>query len=261
VFNPLIGKLSQRIGFRAIYLSGASLSASLGLPDIGLLTLTEVADFARCVTSACSLPLLCDADTGFGEAVNAARTVQLFEMAGAAGIHLEDQELPKRCGHLPDKQLVPTEVMVDKIKSAVQARRDSQFVILARTDARAVQGFEAAVERAERYLEAGADGIFPEALQSPEEFAQFARQIRAPLLANMTEFGKSPSLSFAELTEMGYRMVIYPVTTLRIALRSAERVLHEIRDHGRQERLVPEMMTRQELYDLLEYQVVTRSPT
>src|SRR5215510_205368 len=204
VFNPLVARLAERSGFQAVYLSGAALSASAGVPDVGLLTATEFADAARAITRATSLPLLCDADTGFGEALNTERTVRLFEEARAAGLHLEDQELPKRCGHLSGKHLVEPAAMATKIRAAVVARADPSFVIIARTDARGVTGFDDAVRRAKLYLDAGADAIFPEALETAEEFALFARQVSAPLLANMTEFGKSPNLDFATLAAMGY---------------------------------------------------------
>src|SRR5262249_19763619 len=253
VFNPLVGRVAERLGFRAIYLSGAALSASLGLPDVGLVTLSEFADEARRIAAATSLPLLCDADTGFGEALNTERTVRLFESAGAAGIHLEDQHLPKRCGHLSGKSLVEPEVMAAKIRAAVEARRDPDFVVMARTDARSVTGFDDAVRRARLYLDAGADAIFPEALEGPDEFAAFAREVRAPLQANVTEFGRSPILDFAALAGMGYRMVLYPVTTLRVALRAARDVLTAIRDQGHQREALPRMLTRAELYDLSDY--------
>src|SRR5947209_17838443 len=199
-FNALTARLAERLGFRAVYLSGGALSAGwAALPDIGLLSLTEFAEQAAVLAWATSLPLLCDADTGFGEPINVERTVRLFEAAGAAGIHLEDQVLPKRCGHLSGKMLVDPETMVSKVRAAVAARRDRDFVIVARTDARAVEGFDAAVARARAYLDAGADMIFPEALESAEEFALFARTVQSPLIANMTEFGRSPLLDFADL--------------------------------------------------------------
>lgn len=253
VFNALVGRMAERLGFRAVYLSGAVLSSSLGLPDIGLVTLTEFVAAARSIVQATTLPLLCDADTGFGEALNVERTVQQFEAAGVAGIHLEDQVLPKRCGHLSGKNLVAAETMAAKIKAAVAARHDADFVIIARTDARGVHGFDDAVRRANLYLHAGADAIFPEALEGAAEFGKFAEQVQAPLLANMTEFGKSPLLDFAELTALGYRMVLYPVTTFRSALRAAELTLQDIRDKGHQRDRVPQMLTRAELYDLLGY--------
>src|SRR5262249_16507974 len=199
------------------------------------------------------LPLLCDADTGFGEALNVERTVRLFETAGVAGIHLEDQQLPKRCGHLSGKQLVEPEVMVAKLRAAVAARQDPDFVIMARTDARGVTGFEDAVRRAQLYLAAGADAIFPEALESPDDFAGFPPPVNPPLLANMTEFGRSPNLDFHALTDMGYRMVLYPLTALRVALQAAQETLVEVREKGHQRDRLPRMLTRAELYDLLGY--------
>jgi methylisocitrate lyase len=253
VFNALVARMAERLGFRAVYLSGAALSASTGLPDVGLLTLTEFADEARRIAAATTLPLLCDADTGFGEALNVERTVRLLENAGAAGLHLEDQQLPKRCGHLSGKQLVAPEVMAAKVRAAVAARRDPDFVIIARTDARGVNGFDDAVQRARLYLQAGADAIFPEALENAEEFAAFARAVPAPLLANMTEFGRSPLLDFSTLAEMGYRLVLYPVTTLRSALRAAQQTLADILTKGHQRDRLPQMLTRAELYELLDY--------
>ncbi len=254
VFNALVARLAERLGFRAVYLSGAALSAAAALPDVGLLGLTEFVEAARGITQATALPLLCDADTGFGEALHVERTVRLFEGAGAAGIHLEDQQLPKRCGHLSGKALVEPEVMVAKLRAAVAARRDPDFVIIARTDARGVTGFDDAVHRARLYLEAGADAIFPEALQSADEFAAFARAVKAPLLANMTEFGRSPNLDLAQLRAMGYALVLYPVTAFRAALRAAQETLAEILQRGHQRELIPQMLTRAELYDLLDYQ-------
>ncbi len=253
-FCPLVARLAERLGFRAVYLSGAALSASAGMPDVGLLTLTEFVEAARGLAAATALPVLCDADTGFGEALNVERTVRQFEAAGAAGLHLEDQQLPKRCGHLSGKHLVEAEEMAAKVRAATAARTDPDFVVVARTDARGVTGFDDAVRRARLYVAAGADAIFPEALQSAEEFAAFAKALApVPLLANMTEFGKSPPLDFDVLAGMGYRLVIYPVSTLRAALRAAQEVLQDILGKGHQRDRIPEMMTRQELYDLLDY--------
>ena len=252
-FNALTAKLAERLGFRAVYLSGGALSAGSGVPDVGLLTLTEFADEARRLAAATNLPLLCDADTGFGEALNVERTVQVLEAAGAAGIHLEDQLFPKRCGHLSGKSLVEPEVMAAKVRAAVAARRDPDFVVIARTDARGVTNFEDAVRRANLYREAGADAIFPEAMESADEFARFARAVRAPLLANMTEFGKGPLLTVNELGAMGYRMVLYPLTAFRAAMKAAEETLRTLRDAGHQRDAVPRMLTRAELYDLLGY--------
>ena len=253
VFSPFVARLAERVGFRAVYLSGGALSAASGVPDIGLVTLTEFTDEARRIALATRLPLLCDADTGFGEALNVERTVQFFERAGAAGIHLEDQNLPKRCGHLSGKALVEPEVMAAKVRAAVAARRDPDFVLIARTDARGVTGFDDAVRRARLYLEAGADAIFPEALQSAEEFARFAREVPAPLLANMTEFGKGPLLDVRTLGDMGYRLVLFPLTAFRAAMKAAEETLADLHRNGTQAGSVPRMQTRAELYDVLGY--------
>ena len=253
VFNPLVAKMAERIGFRAVYLSGGALSASNGVPDIGLLTLTEFVHHAQLTAAATALPVLCDADTGFGESLNVERTVRLFEQAGVAGIHLEDQQMPKRCGHLSGKSLVEPEVMAAKIRAAVAARRDPDFVILARTDARGVTGFDDAVKRAKLYLSAGADGIFPEALENAEEFALFAKEVPTTLLANMTEFGKSPLLDVATLGAMGYRMILFPLTAFRMAMMVAEETLKDLFRMGTQKGTVPHMLTRAELYELLGY--------
>ena len=253
VFNPLVAKMAERIGFRAVYLSGGALSAGNGIPDIGLLTLTDFVYHAQLTAQATTLPVLCDADTGFGESLNVERTVRLFEAAGVAGIHLEDQQMPKRCGHLSGKSLVEPEVMAAKIRAAVAARRDPDFVILARTDARGVTGFDDAVKRAKLYLAAGADGIFPEALETAEEFARFAKEVPTTLLANMTEFGKSQLLDVATLGSLGYRLVLFPLTAFRVAMKAAEETLAEVFRTGTQKGTVPKMQTRAELYDVLGY--------
>jgi methylisocitrate lyase len=253
VFNALVARMAEQIGFQAVYLSGGALSSAAGVPDIGLLSVTEFVEQARSIVQATSLPLLCDADTGFGEALNVERTVHLFEAAGAAGIHLEDQQLPKRCGHLSGKQLVEPEVMSAKIRAAVAARQDKDFIVMARTDARSVNGFDDAVRRAFIYLDAGADAIFPEALESEDELQEFARAVSAPLLANMTEFGRSPNLDVAVLSKFGYRMVLFPLTALRAALFAARDTLSQLREKGHQRDLLAHMLTRKELYDLLGY--------
>lgn len=254
VFCPLVARLAEKVGYQAVYLSGAALSASLGLPDVGLVNQVEFSDAARAITAACSLPLICDADTGFGEALSVERTVHLYESAGAAGLHLEDQQLPKRCGHLSGKTLVESREMVTKVRAAVAARRDRDFFIIARTDARSVSGIDEAIARARLYREAGADAIFPEALESRKEFSDFARALPGvPLLANMTEFGKSPPLDFGDLAALGYRIVLYPVTVFRSALKAAEETLREVLLKGHQRDAIQRMLTRQELYDLLDY--------
>jgi methylisocitrate lyase len=253
VFNPLVARMAERLGFRAVYLSGGALSAATGVPDIGLLTLTDFVSHAQAITLTTSLPLISDADTGFGEALNVERTVRLFEAAGVAGIHLEDQRMPKRCGHLSGKSLVDAEEMVAKVRAAVAARQDPDFVIIARTDARGVTGFDDAVRRGRLYREAGADVLFPEAMESADEFARFARAVPGPLLANMTEFGKGPILDFADLAALGYRLVLYPLTAFRSALRAAQETLAELLRKGHQRDRVPQMLTRAELYELLGY--------
>jgi methylisocitrate lyase len=253
-FNAATARLVERAGFPAVYISGAGLAnAAAGVPDIGLLTLTEVAQLAGYIATTVRIPALVDADTGFGGPQNVARVVQEFERVGLAGLHLEDQVFPKRCGHLAGKTLVPVEEMTEKLCSAVQARQDKDFLIVARTDARAVEGFDAAVRRAKTYLEAGADAIFPEALESAREFREFARHVRAPLLANMTEFGRSPLLSARQLAAMGYRMVIFPLTAFRVSMKSVEDCLRDLKRRGTQRGWVERMQTRQELYELLNY--------
>jgi methylisocitrate lyase len=254
VFNALSARLAERAGFPALYLSGAAVTTSLaGLPDVGLLTLTEVAQQTRYVSAAVRVPLIVDADTGFGAVVNVERTVRELEAAGAAAIQLEDQRLPKRCGHLSGKDLVEPEEMEAKVRAAVASRRDDRFVIIARTDARGVTGFDDAVARARRYIAAGADVVFPEALESVDEFAAFRRAVAAPLVANMTEFGKSPLLPFDTLAQMGYAMVLFPVTTLRLAMKAVEQGLAELYAAKTQAGLLGRMQSRQELYDLIGY--------
>jgi methylisocitrate lyase len=254
VFNAALGRLVERSGFDAVYISGAGLcNATAGMPDIGLLTLTEVAQLAGYVARAVKIPCVVDADTGFGGAENAARTIQEFERAGLAGCHIEDQEFPKRCGHLAGKTLVAIEDMNEKIAAAAAAKRDKDFLLIARTDARAVESFSKAIERAQSYLNAGADAIFPEALQNEQEFRDFAKEVKAPLLANMTEFGKSPLLSLGQLAELGYRMVIYPQTAFRVSMFAAGQMLRDLKKSGTQAGWIDRMQTRPELYDLLGY--------
>jgi methylisocitrate lyase len=254
--GALAARLIERAGYDAMYLSGAALSAGvLALPDIGLFTLSELALQTTFLTRSCGLPLIVDADTGFGEALNVERTVVELEAAGAAAIQLEDQQFPKRCGHLSGKTLVEPEAMCAKLRAAVGAKADPNLVIVARTDARGVTNMADAIERAKRYLDAGADWIFPEALQSKDEFAEFARAIDAPLVANMTEFGKSPLLTLDELAELGYAAVLYPVTLLRVAMKAMESVLNVMAVDGTQADLLDLMQTREELYDLLDYKL------
>lgn len=252
-YSPLVARLVAEIGFDGVYVSGAALSADLGLPDIGLTTLTEVSARGAQIAAASELPTFIDADTGFGEPMSAARTVAVLEDAGLAGCHLEDQVNPKRCGHLDGKAVVPVGVMVSRLRAAVSARRDPNFIVCARTDAAAVEGPSAAIDRAKAYADAGADLIFTEALRTPAEFEQFRAAVDTPLLANMTEFGKSGLLSADQLREIGYNVVIYPVTTLRLAMYAVEAGLREIADAGTQSGLLNRMQQRSRLYELLRY--------
>ena len=252
--NAAVARQVERAGFEAVYISGAGMANSTaGVPDIGLLTLTEVARLAGYIANAVNIPAIVDADTGFGGAENVARTIRELESAGLAGCHIEDQEFPKRCGHLAGKSIVDVDEMVGKIKAAVAARSGPDFMIIARTDARAVEDFDRAVDRAQAYVDAGANAIFPEALQSAEEFKTFAGEIKAPLLANMTEFGKSPLLSFKELSDLGYRMVIYPMSAFRVSMKASEAFLRDLKKQGTQSGWIDKMQTRQELYELLDY--------
>ncbi|MFI5703013.1 methylisocitrate lyase [Streptomyces xanthochromogenes] len=251
--NPYTARLIQEHGFEAVYLSGAVLAAELCLPDIGLTTSTEIAARAQQVTRVTDLPVLIDADTGFGAPVNAARTVQLFEDAGLAGMHLEDQTATKRCGHLDGKTLVTRDEMVQRIRAAVGARRDDDFLLMARTDARAVEGLDAAIERAKAYVDAGADAVFPEALTGEAEFEAFRKALDVPLLANLTEFGKSPLLTTTALESLGYNIALYPVTLFRLANGAVEDGLRTLAAEGTQESLVPRMQTRSRLYEVLGY--------
>ena len=252
-FSPLVARAIQEAGFEGVYVSGAVVAADLALPDIGLTTLTEVAHRSRQIARVTDLPVLVDADTGFGEPMSAARTISEFEDAGVAGCHLEDQVNPKRCGHLDGKEVVPTELMLRRITAAVNERRDDQFVICARTDAAGVEGIDSAIERAKAYADAGADLIFTEALHTPADFEKFRAAVDVPLLANMTEFGKSELLSAKQLEDLGFNAVIYPVTTLRIAMGQVEEGLAEIAATGTQTGWVDRMQHRSRLYELLRY--------
>jgi methylisocitrate lyase len=252
--NAAMARQVEQVGFDAVYVSGAGMAnATAGVPDIGLLTLTEVAQLAGYIGKAVKIPAIVDADTGFGGSENVARTIHELERAGLAGCHIEDQEFPKRCGHLAGKSIIDLEEMVERIKAAVSARHDPDFMIVARTDARAVEDFDRTVDRAQNYLAAGADAIFPEALQSATEFRDFANEIDLPLLANMTEFGKSPLLSFEELSDFGYRMVIFPMSAFRVAMKASEEFLRALKNSGVQSDWLEKMQTREELYELLNY--------
>jgi methylisocitrate lyase len=252
--NAYAALLAERAGLRALYLSGAGVSnASFGLPDLGMTSLNEVCEDVRRITSACSLPLLVDADTGWGSAFNIARTCAELIRSGAAGMHLEDQVAAKRCGHRPGKALVDPAEMVDRIKAAVDGRTDRQFVIMARTDAHAVEGQQAALQRAAAYVDAGADMIFAEALRTLEEFRQFASAVRVPVLANITEFGQTPLFTVSELGAAGVRLVLYPLSAFRAMSKAALTVYERLRKDGTQKGVLDLMQTRAELYDVLGY--------
>ena len=252
-FNAPVAMLAEKLGFEAVYISGAGLINGAGYPDIALLGMEEVAGAAGTIADAVNVPALCDADTGFGEALQVMRTVRRFEAAGVAGIHLEDQVMPKRCGHLDGKRLVSTDDMERKLAAAAEARQNPDFLLVARTDARAVEGFESSVERGRRYREAGADAVFIEALRTEEEFGRYAERVPGPLLANMTEFGKTPTLTAPQFADLGYAMVIFPMTTFRVMMKAIEGVLTEIRDQGSPAAWLDRMQTREELYELLRY--------
>jgi methylisocitrate lyase len=258
--NAAMARQVERAGFDAVYISGAGMAnATAGVPDIGLLSMTEVVRLAGYVADAVTISAIVDADTGFGGAENVARTIRELENAGLAGCHIEDQEFPKRCGHLTGKSVVDVDEMTGRIKAAVGARRDQDFMIIARTDARAVEDFDRAVERARDYLKAGADAIFPEALQNADEFKAFAREVKAPLLANMTEFGRSPLLSFDELAGFGYKMVIFPQSAFRVSMKATEEFFRDLKKAGTQSGWIKKMQTRQQLYELLDYDPAAES--
>ena len=252
VFSPSVAKLAERAGFRALYFSGAGFSNLLALPDLGITTLTEVAQATRQITAQVSVPLIVDGDTGFGEALNVARTVREMKAAGAAAIHIEDQVLPKRCGHLEGKELVDVDEMVKKIISAKEAA-GKDLLIIARTDARTGEGLDAAIERAGAYAKAGVDMIFPEALEAPEEFREFRKKVRLPLMANMTEFGRTPYMSVKEFEELGYQVVIFPVTAFRAMMKAVKETFAQLKAEGTQKRMLGSLMSRQEFYALIDY--------
>jgi methylisocitrate lyase len=254
-FNAISAKLVERAGFKAIYISGAGLANGVAaMPDIGLLTMTEVLTQSKYIIDAVDIPCIIDGDTGFGEAINVMMMIKEMEGLGAGGVHIEDQEMPKKCGHLAGKKLVSPEAMAVKIAAAVEAKKNPDFLIIARTDARSVEGIDEAIKRANLYLEAGADAIFPEALESKEEFILFRKEVSAPLLANMTEFGKSPYLSAKELEDIGYNMVIFPLTAFRVMLKSVKDALSVLKAEGTQKAFIEEMMTRKELYEIIGYE-------
>jgi methylisocitrate lyase len=250
-YNGLAALQARDQGFEALYLSGAAMSASMGLPDLGIITVDDVCFFIRQITRASGLPMLVDGDTGYGEALNVMHMVRAFEEAGAAAVHIEDQVLPKKCGHLNDKRLIPARDMAAKIAAARKARQSLR--IIARTDAAASEGLEGAIARAHIYLEAGADAIFPEALTSAEMFREFAQRVDAPLLANMTEFGRTPWFTAKEFEDLGYRMVIWPVSALRVAAKSHEQLYASLKREGSTRSMLANMQTRQELYATIDY--------
>lgn len=253
VFNGISALLAEQAGFKSLYLSGSGVAGIMGLPDLSVTTLTEVAEEAMRITAVSSLPLIVDADTGFGETMNIVRTVRAFESAGISAMHIEDQVLPKRCGHLSGKRVVDEEEMVKKIKTAVSARKNEDFMIIARTDARSVTGIDDAIRRSQTYYDAGADIIFTEALQSKEEFQRFAKEVQAPLMANMTEFGKSPLLSANELKEIGYKLVIFPLTAFRASIQTVRDIYRRLAEAGTQRDFIGDLMTRKEYYDVIGY--------
>ena len=253
-FNGISAKLVEKAGFKAFYISGAGLvNGVAAMPDVGLLTMSEVQTQASYIVNAVNIPCIVDGDTGFGETVNVMRMVKGLEGIGAAGVHIEDQELPKKCGHLSGKKLVSPQAMAEKIASAVEARKDPDFIIIARTDARGVEDIKNAIERANIYLEAGADVIFPEALESKEEFVTFKKEVNAPLLANMTEFGKTPLITVSEFEDIGYSIVIFPLTTFRVMIKAVQDALGKLKAEGTQKDLIEKMLTRKELYELIDY--------
>lgn len=255
VWDAITARIAESAGAHGLYLTGAGVTNSrLGAPDVALLTLLEMADQARNVCDAVSIPVIADADTGYGGTWNALRTVREFERAGLAGLHIEDQVIPKKCGHLDGKELVHLDEMEAKIRAAVIARSDPSFVVIARTDARGVAGMDEAIRRANAYVRAGADVIFPEGLESREEFAEFRSRVDAPLLANMTEFGKTPLITVDEFRSLGYNLVIFPMTAFRVMMKAVEDAVRVLLSEGTQQPLLERMRTRQELYDLIEYQ-------
>ncbi|WP_099363628.1 methylisocitrate lyase [Fredinandcohnia onubensis] len=249
--DAMAGLLAKQEGFKVIYLSGAAFAASMGFPDLGITTLSELSTRTREISRATGLPIVVDIDTGCGSVLNVTRTILEMAEAGAAAVQMEDQDLPKKCGHLNGKKLVTKEEMVQKIIAARNA--DSRMVIIVRTDAKAIEGIDSAIERAKAYINAGADVIFPEALETEEEFKRFAEETDVPLLANMTEFGKTPYLTAQQFEEWGYKMVIYPVTSLRVALKAIEEVYHLIKETGSQKNALNHMQTRKELYQTIQY--------
>ena len=252
-FNPLCAQMIERKEFEGVYISGAVMAADLCLPDIGIATMTEFVERGRQIARVTDLPSFIDIDTGFGEPMAAARTIMMMEDAGLSGCHIEDQVMPKRCGHLDGKEIVPTDIMIQRVRAAADAKRDPNFVLIARSDARAVEGLDASIDRMKAYVDAGADMIFPEAMRSEQEFEVVRKALDVPILANMTEFGKSRLLNKKELEDLGFNVVIYPVTTLRLAMGACDVGLDKILEEGDQNGILDMMQHRRDLYDLLRY--------
>ena len=253
-YNPMVAKLIEQIGYDGVYVSGGVMANDLGFPDIGLTTLNDVANRSHQIARVTNLTTIIDIDTGFGEAMNVSRTIQTIETLGISGCHLEDQTNPKRCGHLDNKELVSTQDMVKKIKAADDARVDKNFLIIARTDANAVEGLDKTIDRCKAYVDAGADMIFPEAMKDEPEFERMRKELKCYLLANMTEFGKSKLLTKKELENLGYNLVIYPVTTQRLAMKNVEDGLRQIFEEGHQNNVIDKMQTRKRLYEVVDYE-------
>ncbi|MCL4446856.1 MAG: methylisocitrate lyase [Candidatus Thermoplasmatota archaeon] len=253
VFNGISALIAERHGFEALYLSGSGVAGGMGLPDLSLTSLTEVVEEVRRIKLVSRLPLIVDIDTGFGEILNVERTIREVERAGASAVHMEDQVLPKKCGHLEGKKLISADEMIEKVQAASKAKNDKNFMVIARTDARSVQGLDEAIERAKLYLKAGADGIFPEALESEDEFREFSEKVNGVLMANMTEFGKSPLLSVDELNKLGYKIVIFPLTAFRGVLKRMDEIYEDLAKKGTQRDFLGRIMSRKEYYDLINY--------
>jgi methylisocitrate lyase len=253
VYSGISAIMAEQAGFRAGYISGSGIAGMMGLPDLGMTTLSEVAEESRRITGITGMPIIVDCDTGFGETVNVTRTVRMMEQAGVAAIHLEDQVLPKKCGHLNGKELVSTDDMISKIQAAVKARKNKDFLLIARTDSRSVNGMDDTIERSREYLKAGADCIFTEALESEDEFREMRKKVSGLLMANMTEFGKTPLLSVKELESIGYNIVIFPLTAFRGILKKTEEIYRMLMDKGTQRDFINEIMSRKQFYEIIGY--------
>lgn len=252
-FNAVSALIAQKLGFKAIYISGSGVAGNMGFPDLSVTTLTEVAEECRRFRSVLQIPIIVDADTGFGETINVIRTVRELESAGASAIHIEDQVMPKKCGHLKGKAVIGIDEMKEKIRAAVSSRESKNFMVIARTDSRSVEGFDSCVERIDEYIRAGADGIFPEALESVDEFREIGRRFSIPMIANMTEFGRSPLLDYQTLSSMGFKIVLFPLTAFRAALKATEDIYRNLLNKGSQVGFMDKLMTRNEYYSIIGY--------